>query len=102
MTYLTEFSDFDYALPVIEGFADASWHDDVCPSLINEALGLRLWCDYADTAKRELPGARRYILVHGGFDDIESETVLTETDDFADVLKAIAARWQTGLKNNLR
>jgi hypothetical protein len=53
--YRKEFPDFPAIdMPAIpEGFADSSWHNDSCPSLISEALGLRIWIDYVQVELRE-------------------------------------------------
>jgi hypothetical protein len=47
--YAIEFPDYgmlDVTIP--DGFEEASWHNDACPSWINETLHLRLMVDYAD------------------------------------------------------
>ncbi len=50
------------------GFYDSTWHNDVCPSFINEAAGLRLWIYEADMNVRELREPR-FILCK--FDDVD-------------------------------
>lgn len=87
--YRKEFPDFDYDLPVIAGFEDESWHNDVCPSLANDDMGLRLWCDYIDVSKREISSdtCKRFTLA-GGDDGV----VLVASDDIADILAVIDAR----------
>jgi hypothetical protein len=95
----TEFPDFDYDLPIIEGFEDTSWHNDVCPSLTrkspDESKTLILWCDYADATKRESYSenppynGKRYTLTRGEYTD--DPTTLCESDDLADILAVIAA-----------
>ena len=56
MTYKDSFPDFDYELPIIDGFRDASWHNDACPSLIKD-LGndyhIQIFCNYKDKSKSE-------------------------------------------------
>jgi hypothetical protein len=54
------FPDYDDTLPTIDGFVDASYGNDTCPSIHNEALGLTIHCDYKDEAKRENEGCTRY------------------------------------------
>lgn len=54
-----EFPDFDEDLPVIEGFKDSSWHNDACPSMMNEEMHLLLYVDYSDFDKCDFPDARR-------------------------------------------
>jgi hypothetical protein len=58
MSYREEFPDFDPAtMPAIpEGFEDVSWHNDSCPSFVNEAAGLILFVDFADVSLREFQG----------------------------------------------
>lgn len=56
--YREQFPNYDDTLPLPpEGFADASWRNDICPSFDHE-LGsgatLRLWCDYKNPSLREL------------------------------------------------
>lgn len=57
------FSNYDGELPALDGFVDDSWHNDACPSMINETRGLKLWVDYVDPNLRECSGAgKRYTL----------------------------------------
>lgn len=97
--YREEFPDFDYDLPTIEGFEDISWHNDVCPSMTNafstapigEDKGkLTLWCDYADTSKREFQGGPRFRLVEL---DSRGDALkdICESDELAAILAAIAS-----------
>src|SRR5262245_19583152 len=88
MTYRDEFPDFDYELPVIAGFKDHSWHNEVCPSLVTADRKQNLWCDYADPAKREMEGGKRFTLVAGEYGEDE-QTTLCESDELADILAAI-------------
>jgi hypothetical protein len=63
--YLREFPCFDYDLPELPGYVDASWHNDACPK-IQRALGdalVTVWCDYASRDRRELMGSRYAIAV---------------------------------------
>jgi hypothetical protein len=55
------FSNYDGELPTIEGFIDDSWGNDVCPSMLNEKLNLKLWVDYVNPDRREC-GGKRYTL----------------------------------------
>lgn len=97
-----EFPDFDEALPVIEGFKDSSWHNDACPSLINEALHLLLYVDYSDFDKCDFPDARRsgamkkYQLMalteeNYVMDDRDGAHIL-ETDDIDEVIAEVDRR----------
>lgn len=62
--YQTEFPDFGtFDLPLPDGFADTSWHNDVCPSFerdLGDDTYLRIFVDYANPADRENPGAKRF------------------------------------------
>jgi hypothetical protein len=83
-----EFPDFDYDLPVIEGFTDTSWHNDLCPSL-SGPRNLILWCDYADASKREVNPVHQFTLVQGKYGDADNQTTLCETDSLKGILAAI-------------
>lgn len=71
MTYRSEFPDFPAAdMPVIPaGFKDVSWHNDICPRFVSDALGLEIWVDYADPAHREFPRLHRFSVCHDGGDN---------------------------------
>lgn len=79
--YRTEFPDFDYELPVIEGFRDESWHNDTCPNISNGRL--TVWCDYADASLREFPDSTypRFNVTTAEMDN--GGMSLFETDDVA-------------------
>ena len=70
MTNHSEFPDYALSdLPAMpEGFADSSWHNDTCPSFIDEAHRLRIFIDYVDKAKRELPDGMRFTVAREQFD----------------------------------
>lgn len=53
-TFRTEFPDFDFDLPVVEGWIDDSWKNDTMPSMWNEKKKLKAWFDYQDELKREV------------------------------------------------
>lgn len=91
MAYETEFPDFDAStMPEIPaGFDDVSWHNDACPSFLNETAGLILFVDYADPAKREFEDTERFSL--NVWDVGNTGTVLVSSDDWQVVLAAIAA-----------
>lgn len=54
--FRTAFPDFHEAdMPKIpEGFVDASWRNDACPSFWNSDARLTLWVDYAEPALSEI------------------------------------------------
>ncbi len=81
----TEFPDYPAAdLPVMpEGFADTSWGNDTCPSMIRGDL--IIFCDYVDPDKREwIDGPRFVVRDHSG-NDLRAD-VLFMSDEWADVL----------------
>lgn len=83
-----EFPDFDQTtLPAIPaGFEDVSWHNDSCPSFLNEKAGLIIFTDYADPALREFEEGPRFNL--NTWDNGNCDT-LRESDDWQDILDAI-------------
>jgi hypothetical protein len=85
-----EFADFPAAdfPPLPDGFVDTSWHNNVCPSMTNAALGLEIFCDYTDTSKREAPGGKRFSVIH----ESDVGRSLLDTDDWNEVLVLIATR----------
>jgi hypothetical protein len=82
-----EFSDYPLAdlPPIPDGFADSSWHNDTCPSYINEAIGVQVFIDYVDVSKRELPEGKRFTV-----SDADTYETLLQTDDWNAVLHRIA------------
>jgi hypothetical protein len=89
MTTHAEFNDYPLAdLPAMpEGFADSSWHNDTCPSYIDEQRGLRIFIDYVDVTKRELSDGPRFTLL-----EEETNEVIYTGDDWNKVLERIAQR----------
>lgn len=87
--YLQEFADFDYELPVIPGWVDHSWHNDVSPHI--EGDGLSLWCDYTEASMRETEGGKRFTLYKLLNDEGEMGDMVAESDDLAEIMAAIAA-----------
>ena len=83
MGYKYEFPDFDGELPVIEGFVDDSWHNDVCPSMFNKRTNIKLWVDYVDPDKRE-GREKRYCVSR--LEDDGSLTQILETDDISTIV----------------
>ena len=95
MRFRMEFPDFPVEdMPQIPaGFEDWSWHNDACPSFTDESRRLRLWIDYREPEKRDLAGAHRFMLTRltSERDPDEYEDVLTESDDYSEILEAIAS-----------
>src|SRR5262245_13829768 len=55
----TDFPMADYpALP--DGFEDASWCNDACPSMFHEARALQIFVDYVDPSLREISDGPRF------------------------------------------
>lgn len=88
MTYLTEFPDFDPAtMPEIpEGFQDVSWHNDACPSFLNETLGLIIFVDFEDSEKREFRETERFTL--GKWENGNTGNDVCSSDDWGVILAA--------------
>ena len=91
MTYRTEFPGFDYPLPSLEGFADQSWHNDVCPKLVREdgETTITVWCDYADAGLREGWGPRYAITVIYAVDPYQEPIEISATDSWESVLAVL-------------
>lgn len=87
MKYKKDFPDFDNELPSIAGFIDDSWRHDVCPSLYNQTLNLKLFCDYLNPEKRECGGKRYTLQKHD--EEMSLEDILLESDNLEEVLLAI-------------
>lgn len=92
MTFQTEFPDFDETtMPVIPaGFEDVSWHNDTCPSFLNETAGLIIFVDFADVTLREFDDGKRFSL--GIWDNGSIGEPVAESDDWQDIETAIRAR----------
>jgi hypothetical protein len=98
-TIESEFPDFDLAtLPAMpEGFEDVSWHNDTCPSFIDEARGLIVFVDYADPSLSEYPNerrngtAKRFVVCRYDTDMGMTHETLLKTDEWSEVLSLIAS-----------
>lgn len=95
-----EFPDFPLAdYPTLpEGFADSSWHNDSCPSMKNETLGLFIFVDYVDRAKRERidDGSVRFVVLKlDGEGILENCPTILTTDVWKDVLDLIESKRAT-------
>jgi hypothetical protein len=93
-TWRNEFPDFrPEDMPAIPaGFLDTSWRNDVCPSFTSDPLGLTLWIDYLNPADREYPAWSRFRLEGQDHGIDKPHEFALDTDDFNDVLAAIAER----------
>jgi hypothetical protein len=91
-----EFPDFDVATlpPLPDGFTCTAWHNESCPTWHEgdsshepKAGDLMLAIDYADNARREMPGGQRFNLhMYGG--DLSPEYVFG-SDDWAAIETAV-------------
>jgi hypothetical protein len=89
MSYREAFPDYpeaDFPAELPEGFTDSSWKNDACPSIESNSMLLRIWIDYADTARREHQNGQRYIVL--GLEDDDGHPLL-ETDSWQEVLERI-------------
>jgi hypothetical protein len=87
--YRKEFPDFpaDDMPAIPQGFEDSSWHNDSCPSFTSEALGLRIWIDFADPEQRDIREGCRFALEPA--DNLDTITEPTCTDDWQAILDAV-------------
>jgi hypothetical protein len=93
-----EFPDFPVEdMPTLpEGWADASWHNDACPSFVNERLKAAIFIDYRDPAMRGLglEGAARFAVLNiNEAGNIETDVEpLAEGDNIDSVLSELNAK----------
>lgn len=88
MSFKTEFPDFPEAdmPPLPCGFDDSSWHNDMCPSYINEMLGLRIFIDYPNIYDREIQKHAERFIVYALDENEQPNEDLLATDDWTEVL----------------
>jgi hypothetical protein len=88
-TLAREFPDFDLStLPTIpDDWQDTSWHNDACPSFLNEAAGLILFVDFADIKLREFADGPRFNV--NRWEDGNTGQILVESDDWQTVLDRV-------------
>ena len=90
--FFKEFTDIVFPAALIaRGFEDESWHKDTAPRAVRK-LGtkqLTVWVDYDNPEWREIPGAKKFLVViERDYDDAEPETV-GEFDDEPTMLRVI-------------
>jgi len=87
-----EFPDFlaDGLPELPEGFACHAWHNDAMPVFVNPDLGVHLWVDYPDPAKREMQGMARFLLAEG-VDHAKASKTIVASDDWSEVAANIEA-----------
>lgn len=91
MSYKYEFPDYDCEMPTLEGFTDASWHNDACPSMERKLYSnsyIKVWCDYKDASMREI-GGDQYTVTHY-YEDTFDFLPMFSSDDIEEVKKFIA------------
>lgn len=89
-----EFPDYDdvnwQGIKIPAGFKGSSWHNDTCPSILNEELGIKIFIDYKNKEAREFGGIGRFSLNLYSKEDDQYDQ-LFDTDDWNDILKYIYA-----------
>lgn len=97
MNYKTEFPSFDDELPTLEGFYDASWHNDACPSLCKD-LGddryLTIYVDWKDKSQGEFYDMEdhEYSRFHVYLDNPEEQfnaELIFSSNDWNEVVKFV-------------
>ncbi|MBU0801371.1 MAG: hypothetical protein KKA05_10290 [Alphaproteobacteria bacterium] len=91
-----EFPDYPCPdMPVeVRGWHDLSWRNDACPNF--RVGGLAVFVDYAQPDKREFPELQRFTVYRcdlepdGWAHPARSQAVILTSDDWADVLAAVA------------
>lgn len=113
-TLAHEFPDYPAAdlPPMPAGFRLEAWHNETCPQYTSESLGLTIWLDFADPAKREFPVTEspfRYLLesmvyTPDGWQvrDEHAGRWLFEGDDWAACLAAVLANADHGRRERAR
>lgn len=105
-TTIPAFPDFDVAtLPALpDGFEDASFANDACPSFQHDDLGMILYVDYADAAQREHPEAPRFSLHFMDWSpngwvvpEVYTEANSKASEDFAEIEEAVRVAITAGL-----
>jgi hypothetical protein len=102
MSYRSEFPNFDFDIPFLEGFTDKSWKNDVCPSFysqFNATHDLVIWIDYKDKDLREVDqGYGQFTLCLNPINDedldIESDdNIIFTTDSWDELVNKINQTW---------
>ena len=82
--YKVEFPDFELGVEIPEGWYEASWHNDICPSWEWGDL-YKLFIDYKNPQDREMSELKRFCIAKIHDIDELNEAVL-HTDNFEDVV----------------
>lgn len=86
------FPKYDDVLPMLEGFEDCSYKNDVCPSIskeLGEEVRLMLYCDYKNRKLRENEDNFRYCLTLELSMLMCNSKMLLLSDDILEVKKFI-------------
>lgn len=98
--YRSEFPNFDFEIPFIEGFTDKSYRNDVCPSFycqLNATQDIVLWVDFANPNRRE-SGFKQFTICINPINDEEldielDDNVVLSTDSWDEVIAKINQLW---------
>jgi hypothetical protein len=82
--YKEQFPKFELDVQIPEGFTDASWCNDQCPSWEHEGLQLKLFIDFKDPAQREEATQVRFNLL-----DMDDFIDYVASNNWQDVLDGI-------------
>jgi hypothetical protein len=99
---MTDFPGLDYDLKLLPGFVDDTSGNDTCASMRNDALGIKIFMEQADPARRENNADAPRFSVHrhgedGCIDEHGNQTggspehALLNTDDWAEVERFVEA-----------
>ena len=92
-TFATEFPDFpatDWPGLPNDSFCDCSWHNNAMPSMVSDKHGVTIWVNYSDKSKREIGEDMPRFEVERQTDGIELGQLVIRTDDWNEVLAAVA------------
>jgi hypothetical protein len=89
-------ASFRLGLNIPEGWQDSSWGNDVCPSFLIPAAGLKVFIDHEDPSQREIEDAPRFSVhptdADGNVDYEAADCCILETESWDIVLHTIADR----------
>lgn len=99
-----EFTDYpaDSMPDLPAGWVDSSWHNDVCPSFENTALGLVLYVDHPDPNEREHgPETPRYSLHRWDEESLSLGESFLASEAWEDISDAVAGAARSAYAENL-
>ena len=87
-----EFADYDDmeldGIEIPPGFISAAWHNDTCPSIINETSGYKIFIDYKEPWHRENSTLLRFSLYKYNSSTDEFDFNF-ESDNWFEILAAL-------------